>query len=348
MAYANLIGIACADRIEFFNRMRDFLCKRNGTYDYSATGIGWTLHDSSYAADEDNPATNDWYVIYSPGEGGKDDLYYKITMIAADISIDFYQAWDATTHAGSTNYLAGSNQIDQVAGFTLWVYGDLDAFFIVNKVSSGDYDGFYAGKAVPNWDGQSGEIVNCAGALTAGSDVSITVDAMPAEWAVGSDIFIRTTHNNDNTTVKVEMCRIKTLVGLVITADLQNSYTAGSALSNHLSYSLNQSNSLGSTTYVFTGKATSPGFISATGNPIHVAMTTGSFDPGTWEDRTYLLKLHMQGADGYHGYQKHLRFTVTIPTASFITDEDILQEADGTEWRVFGCYSNWYVGVKEV
>lgn len=347
MSYANLIGIACADRTEYFCRMRDFLCKRNGTYDYSASGIGWTLHDSVYAVDEDNPATNDYYVIFSPGEGGKDDLYYKIIWMAAAIRIDMFQSWDASTHAGA-NTSAGNNQLDQVSGFSLWVYGDLDMFCIINKVVAGDYDGWIGGKAVPNWDGQSGEIVNCAGALTAGSDVSITVDSMPTEWAVGKDIYIRTTHNDAMATVKVEMCTIKTLVGLVITADLLNDYTADSALSNHLCYHMQQPKYMSSTTYCFTGKKTAPGWVNSTANPIRLSLTTGSFDPSMQDARTFLSKLHMQGIDGYFGYQKNIRFTVTIPTSGYITDEDILEEEDGTQWRVFGIYSGYYIGMKEV
>lgn len=348
MTYRNLISQACASKEEYFMRMRDFICRRNGTYDYSALGIGWTLFDESYATDEDNPVIDDYYVIYSPGEGGKDDLYYKIKMLASDLDIDGYLSWDAVAHTGSAQYTAGNNNLDMISGFTLWVYGDLDTFGVVNLTSIiGDYDAFHAGKLVPNWPNQSGEIVNCAGALTAGSDVSITVDAMPTEWEVGSDIFIRTTHNDVMGTVKAEKITIKTLVGLVITADLSNSYTADSALSNHFIYALQASNYFFSTTYCLHGKAGGV-WANLAMSPIWLAWTDQYFDPSEFEERTMLGKIHYQSTEGYHGYQRNIRRPVKVPAVSYTQDEDILQEDDGTEWRCFGVYSNSFVAFKEV
>ena len=67
MAYANLIKQPCNNVAEIFKHCRDFVCRRNGSYDYSTSGIGWSLVDSSYATDEHNPASGDWFVVYSAG-----------------------------------------------------------------------------------------------------------------------------------------------------------------------------------------------------------------------------------------------------------------------------------------
>jgi len=239
MAYANLTGIACADKTEFFCRMRDFICKRNGTYDYSATGIGWTLHDSSYGVDEDNPAANDWYVIYSAGENSDEDLYFRIFWTATNIYINGYQAWNATAHTGGNRYVTSTTNwnVADADTPTLYVYGDMDSLACLKWLAAGtDLRVITFGKADKPFEALDDEVANCSSTLTAGADVSITVDAVPAGWAVDREIFIRTTHNNATATVKIEKTTIKTLVGLTITADLSNNYTADSKLSDHIGY----------------------------------------------------------------------------------------------------------------
>ena len=106
MAYANLVNQSCIGFTEeAFQRIRDFICKRNGTYDYSATGIGWTLHDSYYATDEDNCAIGDWFVVKSVGESGDEDLYFKIKWHEADhMSLQGMLYWNAITDTGVVNY----------------------------------------------------------------------------------------------------------------------------------------------------------------------------------------------------------------------------------------------------
>ena len=108
MAYANLLEQACTDKEEVFQRLRDFICKRNGTYDYSSTGIGWTLHDAVYATDEDNCASGDYFVIYSAGEGTKEDMYFLVTWATNYINFVAYQSWDNSAHSGSTNKCTGN------------------------------------------------------------------------------------------------------------------------------------------------------------------------------------------------------------------------------------------------
>ena len=50
MAYVNLVNRTISGIPEYFQIFRDFVCKLDGgTYDYSTTGIGWTLVDEYHA-----------------------------------------------------------------------------------------------------------------------------------------------------------------------------------------------------------------------------------------------------------------------------------------------------------
>lgn len=344
MSYANIVNISCADKVEFFCRLRDFICKRNGTYDYSATGIGWTHWDSSYAVDEDNPASGDYFVIFSPGESGDDDLYIKITWTTGALKCQFYQSWDPSTHAGSTAINTADNlTLADTGSLILYVYGNLDFCFIVNYLTT-DGRVCYFGKGDPFYDDQTGEICTCSSSLTAGSDVSITVDAVPENWAVGSEFFIRTTHTNNTSTVKIEKATIKTLVGNTITADLINSYTAGSKLTDSYPICV-QSSTAGFASFV--------AFITHYGNFLNEALTLGSLtsfdsyiDPDYYEDRIALMDTPASSTNAPWGMISYLRRTPT-QNAEFTT-LDVLQEKDGTQWRCFKAYSSKYVAIKEV
>ena len=137
MAYANLVSQFCINNSEVFKRVRDFLCKRNGSYDYSSTGIGWTLHDAVYAKDEDAVVFGDYFVAYSPGESGDEDLYVKITYASGFINCHVYLYWNASTHTGVTAAGTANNWTNtNSANAVLWVYGDLDSVILIGKYSS--------------------------------------------------------------------------------------------------------------------------------------------------------------------------------------------------------------------
>lgn len=344
--YANIVQIACADKKEAFCRMRDFICKRNGTYDYSATGIGWTLWDSSYAADENNPAINDWFVIKSAGESTKEDLYFKITWTSGYIVIVGFQAWDPTANTGgnqyntaTTNYVVGEALVPQ-----LWVYGDLDSVFIATKAAA-DTDVRFSifGKAQKPWEDLDDQVATCSSALTAGSDVSITVDSVPAGWAIGRQLFIRTTHTNATATVKTEKITIKTLAGSTITADLTNSYTANSKLSDHVGYFCQNSASALGTTNLLIDAAGTVG----TGAAVisyNAAVAGTNNDPGSYETRYGMAEAGLDSANGFAGKIKNVYRVALGALALF----DVLQEVDGAQWRYIKLYSNTYYVFKEV
>ena len=346
MAYKNLVNVTCANKKEAFCRIRDFLCKRSGTYDYSSDGIGWTLHDASYAADEDNPQTNDWFVLYSPGEGGKDDLYFKVTWVSANLKVEGFQAWDNSTHAGSANKYNISNNFTMAdsGSLLIWVYGDLDGAVLVNRLTTSDYRVCLFEKCAPAYTDMTGAIAVCSSALTAGSDVSITVDAVPANWAVGKQVFIRTTHDNAMATVTIEKITIKTLDGDTITADLTHSYTADSALSDFVGYLCQGSANFLSTDYAFVNAAGSVGLIAYNG--YNTGITATYVDPDGYENRVGLYDVFFTTAAGLPMVSAHVKLTPAHN--AYFDAEDVLEEEDGTQWRCFHGYSNKYFACREV
>ena len=346
MAYANIVQINCADKKEAFCRMRDFICKRNGTYDYSANGIGWTLWDSSYATDENNPAINDWFVIKSAGESTKEDLYFKFTWTSGYIVVFGFQAWNPTAHTGGNqyntinyNYTVSESLVPQ-----LWVYGDLDSVFICTKAAA-DTDVRYTifGKAQKPWEYLDDQVAICSSALTAGNDVEITVDSVPAGWAVGRQVFIRTTHTDATATVKIEKITIKTLAGLVITADLVNSYTANSKLTDHVGYFCNYSASALGTAYLLIDAAGAVG-TGTTTISFDSAVAGTNNDPGSYETRYGMAEVSLNAYNGHAGKIKNM-YSVALGTLALF---DVLEEADGTQWRYIKVYYATYYVFKEV
>jgi len=346
MAYVNIVNQVCASKAELFCRVRDFICKRNGTYDYSTTGIGWALFDSYYATNEDNPVTNDWFVIYSPGESGKGDLYYRFKYVLNFVSVHGFQSWDSVTHTGSNQYCTTNNWSMADAGSkTLWIYGDLDVVSCINKVTTADYDLIWCGKLMPVWEGQSGECAVCSSALGLGSDVSITVDAVPTEWQVGDAVFIRTTHSDVMATVKIEKTIIKTIVSNTITADLVNNYTSNCKLSNHCGYGvLNSTDAGGAITVLITDS----GLVSTGASSLFsIPMTLTDHDPSILDGKWGMFDLiYGSSAAGVIGALKN---TKCIPIFNaYLTHEDTLETNSGIYWRCFKCYSALYAAYKEV
>jgi hypothetical protein len=239
MAYANLIAVSCNNPIETFVRFRDFMCKRNGTYDYSTTGIGWTLHDAVYAVNENTISINDYFVMYSPGEDGQRDLYFKVLYKSGYIDIIGYLYWNNTTHAGVQSYGTINNWQNTLStNNVMWVYGDLDNFIGIAKYATNYNAGF--GGWMP--DSPISQAVTVApDAITAGSSVAVTFTAVPGEWAVGTKLFVRDTAN-------IERVVIAEIAGDIVTfTAFVASYAAGSkfALEN-TNYVVNSANAAGS------------------------------------------------------------------------------------------------------
>jgi hypothetical protein len=235
MAYVNpIIALGCANRAEVFKRVRDALCSGNGTgnysYDYSSTGMGWTWYDAYYATDKDTISTNDWFVLYSPGESGNDDLYFQFTYKANYIKVNGWLSFNASTDTGTQTYNSTDNwNITDAAVPVLWLYGDKDAIFGISRTNSGSADFMPISFGMTTNTLYPQTVVTCASSLSSGSGVSIAV-TVPADWYAGKKIFIRDTAN---------IARI-TIISIPdsghITADLATNYLAGCKLSSDLGY----------------------------------------------------------------------------------------------------------------
>lgn len=285
----NLVNTLCVDKKEFFCRLRDFICKRNGTYDYSSIGIGWTLHDSSYAADEDNPAVNDWFVIYSPGENGKEDLYFRFKWVLNYISVNGFLFWNQSTNTGVHQYSSANNfyLTEDSSNPELSIYGDLDSvIFTETIIQTYDYLSF-CGKLIKNI--YDNTIATSADAVASGTDVSIAVDAVPSSWTVGRKIYIR-----DDANIKI--ITIKTISGSVVTADIPVAFSAGCKLQGDIGYAVtNQSNSFSS--YSIAGHSTDAALLCY---ETHSAAIT-SLSPDNLNTEYGVSEAALYGANSYLG-----------------------------------------------
>jgi hypothetical protein len=341
MAYKNLVNQNCVGFTEeAFQRVRDFICKRNGTYDYSVTGIGWTLHDSYYATDEDNCAIGDWFVVKSVGESGDEDLYFRFKWHEADhINIQGMLYWNAGTDTGVKKYPASDTNdlimCDDDLAFPLWVYGDLDQLAIITKTPTNYYSAIFGcARALP----YDTTVATCAGALSSGSDISIVVDVIPSEWAVDRYLFIRDT-------AEIDRIKIKTLNGgtKTITADLTHSFLAGNKLCADLNYYCPSTSRFDSTTYQL---------INHTG--AGVATVVKGFGAGySWSNPDDMNAEPIgesialgQVSVGYMGKVKNIyRIASSIPG---VNSEDVFTDLDGVDWRVINVYNGCWLMLKEV
>lgn len=312
---------------EILQRIRDFLCKRNGTYDYSLTGIGWTLHDSYYAIDEDNLSVDDYIVVYSPGEDGEVEMYWQIKWdVTALVNMFGCLYWDNVTHTAVKPYGTASQGFTIGAAQYLHIYGDLDHFYFLNDSdpADGNCACYNAGRFqtvlhVP-------PIVS-VGSLSAGSDVVITVpDATLEHLAPGRGLYI---HDE----AEMEVATVKTNNGITqITVDLSNSYSAGARLRSIMPYI--QCNDTG-TFMAGTGNDTIM-LISGTGAyPHNGANTAFGAISEPLPDLGHFNGSPFQMYDGSGGIDKsfnNLLYTSSLTGISYL---DVFEDVDGGLWRYF-------------
>lgn len=341
MSYVNLVNQNCAGFTEeAFQRMRDFICKRNGTYDYLTTGIGWTLHDSHYTVDEDNCQIGDWFVVKSVGEDGKQDLYYKFKWHEADhISFQGMLYWNAATDTPVVPYPTTDTSdvlmCDDDLAFPLWIYGDLDQVAIITKMPTNYYGALLGTVRDLPYDTT---LATCAGALSSGSDISIIVDiALPSEWAVDRYLFIRDTAGIDKIKIKTLNAGTKT-----ITADLAHSFLAGSKLCADLCYQVSVANQFGATPY---GLINHAGTEATQLYKITSSLSTYSNPDEMNQEPVGECIVVATNSIGYMGKIKNAYKLGAIPG---MTSEDVYTDLDGTDWRVFYFYSNYWAMIKEV
>lgn len=342
MAYVNLISQNCIGFTEeAFQRMRDFICKRNGTYDYSATGIGWILHDSYYTTDEDNCAIGDWFVIKSVGDSGDEDLYFKFKWHEADhINIQGMLYWDAATDTGYKKYPAADTtdilMCDDDLAFSIWIYGDLNQIIIITKPTTLYYGAIIGCARDLPYDTT---VATCSGVLNSGNDISITVDIdLPSEWAVDRYLFIRDTAEIDKIKIKTLNTGTKT-----ITADLAHSFLAGNKLCADLSFVVPYDNRLGQYLYTLIDHSEAEASLAQ----VLTSPVCTYCNPDEMNDEPIGESITLSYTSrGYMGKLRNIyKIASNIPGVS---SEDVYIDFSGINWRVFNIYSNFWVMFKEV
>lgn len=324
----NLVNQSCVDYEEMFQRLRDFLCKRNGTYDYSGSGIGWTLYDAVYAVDENTLSDGDYFVAYSAGESASDDMYVKFMY---EITTYWfmtmgYLSWDAVAHTGGPavgSYDFGSQQ--RGSSPRLWIYGDLDAIIVLSHDGTsyyGSYFGKYENLPYPDTKATS------SSSVSSGTDVVITVDAVPSWWWVGQNIFIRDDDGG-------ELITIKAISGLDITADVTTARAAGCKLQASWSFFVQQSNNL---TELAVGYASHIGDMGSGGarsetSAINTAVSSVTLEELNQASVTAPLMRYDSNPDEYYGTMKHL---LGVNGSIGVAEDVLLDRVSGNQYRYFG------------
>jgi len=329
MSAANLLAQSCNNPKETFMRFRDFMCKRNGTYDYSTTGIGWTLHDSSYAVNEDTISVNDYFVMYSAGEDGLRNMYFKIQYVSGYINILGFLYWNAGTHAGVHQFGAANSWTNPLdTNNILWVYGDLDAFCGIAKYSA-SYNAGQGGWCPDSPTSQ--EITTSAGAITAGSSVIVSFTAVPAEWAVGTKLFVRDTAN-------IERVNISAISGTDVTfTTFVASYSAGCTFCLEENTFVSTQNANSSHYVLIDHSGAKNGSVSPD-NPGIAGLASGSGLTGKYPAK----KVHLSSATTLIGPLKNQLAAIS----TFTSETTHTLGADG--YRFFNLYSARYALIKEV
>lgn len=332
MAAANLISQACTRNAEVFKRVRDFCCKRNGSYDYSTTGIGWTLHDAVYATDQNNVTFNDYVVLYSPGEDGGQDLYVKITYASGYINVHSYLYWNNTSHTGVTAATTANNWTNtNSTASTLWIYGDLDSIVFITKYST-TYYGCIVGHCPESQFHTT--TATSASSVSAGSNVVVTVNSVPSGWVVGRKVYIRDNAN-------IEIITISTISGNNVTfSSIVASYSSGCKLQGEVSYFCGGTTSFLATSYAIIGH-------NGTKSLSHLQDATSTVSTTTSDSLVGgapLTSIFMASENSLIGPLKN----IFLVTNSGRTSEATETVANGDTYRYFNISSGKYILIKEV
>jgi hypothetical protein len=235
MAYVKLSPQSLNNPVETFRHFRAFMCSQNGIADYSSSGAGWTLHDEVYAVrapgnpsgdavgnpsgTEQYPYFNDYFVMYSAGEDGNRQMYFKVTYVSGFINVQGYLYWNAATHAGVQLFGATSTWTNTLAtNNVLQVYADLDQFLGIAKYGSvyyGVLGGWCPGSRYDT------TVTTVGSSISSGSDVVVTFASVPAEWEEGGFLIMKDNAN-------IEKVKIKTISGNDVTFySIASSYASG-------------------------------------------------------------------------------------------------------------------------
>lgn len=250
MAYKNLLNVPCSSGAEVWRHLVDWLTSRNGIADYTSLGLGWTLHDSFFAVDQDNPTVDDWVVLSSAGEDGKQGLYWRLLYSTVENGIVRHKSglyWDASTNAWVSGFPANDVTVGMISGtaFSLWVFGSLDSLSVVVGNGTGLYGAFLG---LPARQMYSTDIATTTADVTSGSNVSVAVDVVPEGFAVGVAVVIRSN-------AAIQLAVISAISGTTITfSSLSSNYPSGSRIAADYSLLISGAGKFLSTMYTQIGR----------------------------------------------------------------------------------------------
>ena len=334
MSDKNIVNISTGNKFVAFGHLFNFLCARDhGIYNYSATGVGWTLHDSVFAVSEDSPANGDYVVVKSVGSSGLEDLYYKIELSANYIKITGWLYWNNTTHTGVIQYNTSSNwtHTDATAS-RIWIYANLDEVKCISVYAGVYYSCLFGGSINTPYDNT---VEQTSSGVSSGSGVTIPLTSpIPVSWFVGQRIFIR-----DHAA-----CKIITIASIgtnQITADLANNFASGAKLTAGMMYYCQSGNQLtnfamlignSGANAVNSGLSALPGWCSNA----HPDNLNSDYIPSRvrFTDATNIK---------YGGYIGNM-----FMLGTGIASEIPLSDYDGNGYRVFTLYGAGSFAIKEV
>lgn len=289
--------------------------------------------------DEHTISTNDWFVVFSAGESGNEDLYFRCTYIANYIKIEGFLYWNAATNTGVQQYNSASNfNILDADVPTLWIYGDLDAVFCISRQTSvsATFYPIYFGKLINSLYDQT--VVTSAAALTAGTDVVVDVGTVPASWFVGMRLFVR-----DNTRID-RTAAITAKTASTITVTLAYSYAAGAKICADIGYVVNGNNQFSSSLSALIDHAgTKNATVSAFTAASSTIQANGNPEPLNSEHLVVPF-VSASVANGNLGETKNVFNRATTG----MTALNVYEDAAGANYRAFSVYSGANIVVMEV
>jgi hypothetical protein len=226
-------------------------------------------------------------------------------------------------------------QVAESTAGTLYIYGDLDTIIVFTLSGANQYGCIFG---LVNDSEYDRTVATSSGAVAAGSNVVVTVDAVPASWVVGGKVVIRDNAN-------IERVIISAINGLNVTfTSVAASYAAGCKLSKDYPVICNNTNNLsGAYTVLFSHNNVKLATISAMPVPASPGVA-GDPDP---LDGEYLCAA-IEVADTTTGYFGRFKNILSMSTSGF-AHLGVYPTLAGVNYRAFiSLYSTLPVLLKEV
>lgn len=210
MANHSSYGLA-SNTADLHAKLKDFL-----------TGVcGWTLWDDQMAL------AQPYFVVYSAGESGKEDVYLQFFDEASAnvIAVRGALYWDQTSHTAIKPVYSPTTGIvtSDTAPFNYWFFASLDRAFVVTRLGA-NYYAHYSGLIKRFW---SDEVAVTESGVGSGTNVTVPVNdasiLSPGKYYIIKD-------NANIARVQVTATDINSTPNTVTIANLLTGYSAGAKI----------------------------------------------------------------------------------------------------------------------